>query len=181
MKAFIRRKIIVAVEFLCVIVLMGSLGLQPLFAFQDLSSGSGHSFIADAVRDVAPAVVRIDTERTVERQSFDPTLLDPLLRDLLGDPGMVPERERGQGSGVLIDSNGLVLTNAHVVERVEEVIVTFANGDQSDGKVVGTDPVTDIALVRLDKFPQVEAALIGDSEALEVGDWAIALGTPYGL
>ena len=181
MQAFIRRKIIVVVEFLCVIVLMGSIGLKPLFAFQDLSSGQEHSFIADAVRDVAPAVVRIDTERTVERQSFDPTLLDPLLRDLLGEPGMVPERERGQGSGVLIDSNGLVLTNAHVVERVEEVIVTFANGDQSDGKVVGTDSVTDIALVRLEKFPQIEAASIGNSESLEVGDWAIALGTPYGL
>ena len=77
-----------------------------------------HSFVADAVQRVAPAVVRIDTERTVERQPFDPTLLDPLLRDLLGDPPAGPERERGQGSGVVIDAKGLVLTNAHVVDRV---------------------------------------------------------------
>ena len=75
-----------------------------------------HSFVADAVQRVAPAVVRIDTERTVERQPFDPTLLDPLLRDLLGDPPAGPERERGQGSGVVIDAKGLVLTNAHVVD-----------------------------------------------------------------
>ena len=92
-----------------------------------------HSFVADAVRRVAPAVVRIDTERTVERQPFDPTLIDPLLRDLLGDPPPGPERERGQGSGVVIDPQGLILTNAHVVDRVESVSVTLANGDQLDG------------------------------------------------
>ena len=96
-----------------------------------------HSFVADAVQRVAPAVVRIDTERTVERQPFDPTLLDPLLRDLLGDPPAGPERERGQGSGVVIDAKGLVLTNAHVVDRVESVSVTLADGEQRDGRVVG--------------------------------------------
>ena len=175
------RKIILFGEFLCVIFLTFFLGLNPLFAFQDLSVDKEHSFVADAVRNVAPAVVRIDTERTVEREAFDPTLLDPLLRDLLGDPGLVPERERGQGSGVFIDSNGLILTNAHVVDRVEEVTVTLADGGQRDGKVVGTDPITDIALVRVEDFPFIESAVIGDSEALQVGDWAIALGTPYGL
>ncbi|HJN36900.1 MAG: trypsin-like peptidase domain-containing protein [Prochlorococcus sp.] len=140
-----------------------------------------HSFVAEAVRHVAPAVVRIDTERTVQRQPFDPSLIDPLLRDLLGEPGMGPERERGQGSGVVIDEGGLVLTNAHVVERVDEVTVTLADGDQRDGHVVGTDPVTDLALVALDGKRLPKAAQLGDSEALEVGDWAIALGTPYGL
>ena len=140
-----------------------------------------HSFVAQAVRRVAPAVVRIDTERTVERQPFDPTLIDPLLRDLLGDPPMGPERERGQGSGIVMDAKGLVLTNAHVVERVETVTVTLADGDQCDGTVVGVDPVTDLALVRLKGRSLPPPAPLGDSEALEVGDWAIALGTPFGL
>ena len=108
-----------------------------------------HSFVADAVRNVAPAVVRIDTERVVERQPFDPNLIDPLLRDLLGEPGYGPERQRGQGSGVIIDREGLVLTNAHVVEQVEDVGVTLADGEQRDGVVVGRDPITDLALVRL--------------------------------
>ncbi len=126
-------------------------------------------------------MVRIDTERTVQRQPFDPTLIDPLLRDLLGEPGIGPERERGQGSGVVIDDQGLVLTNAHVVDQVDAVSVTLADGDQRDGRVVGTDPVTDLALVRLDGAFRPQVAPLGDSDALEVGDWAIALGTPYGL
>ena len=81
-------------------------------------AGQRHSFVAEAVRRVAPAVVRLDTERTATRTAFDPTMLDPLLRDLFGDPsGSL--RERGQGSGVVIDApGGLVLTNAHVVESV---------------------------------------------------------------
>ena len=156
-------------------------GVQPVWALSGLDGTTSHNFVADAVSQVAPAVVRIDTERTVQRQPFDPTLIDPLLRDLLGEPGIGPERERGQGSGVVIDDQGVVLTNAHVVERVDAVSVTLADGDQHDGSVVGTDPVTDLALVRLDGGTRPEAAPLGDSDALEVGDWAIALGTPYGL
>ncbi len=140
-----------------------------------------HNFVSDAVKNIGPTVVRIDTERAVERQQFDPTLLDPLLRDLLGEPGMLPDRERGQGSGVIIDSNGLILTNAHVVERVDEVSITLADGTNCDGEVLGTDSITDLALVRVKDDLNSPFAPLGDSEELEVGDWAIALGTPYGL
>ena len=146
-----------------------------------LDSRDSHNFVSDAVKNVGPAVVRIDTERLVERQQFDPTLLDPLLRDLLGEPGITPDRERGQGSGVIIDKNGLVLTNAHVVERVDSVTVTLADGTYLEGKVLGTDSITDLALVKIDSKDDSSYAPLGDSEELEVGDWAIALGTPYGL
>ena len=160
----------------------GPVRLVVLFChpFAVLASVPPHSFVAEAVRQVAPSVVRIDTERSVQRQPYDPTLLDPLLRDLLGDPSGV-ERERGQGSGVVIDRDGLILTNAHVVERVDTVTVTLPEGEQRDGDVVGTDPVTDLALVRLQRGAQPAPAPLGDSEKLDVGDWAIALGTPYGL
>jgi S1-C subfamily serine protease len=142
---------------------------------------SPHSFVSEAVRKVGPAVVRIDTERNVARQAFDPALLDPLLRDLFGDPSG-SMRERGQGSGVVIDAaKGLVLTNAHVVDDVDAVEVTLADGRQLDGSVVGSDRVTDLALVRISGNGKLSAARLGDSEALEVGDWAIALGSPYGL
>ena len=152
--------------------------IQKVFSLDSLDN---RNFVSEAVKNVGPAVVRIDTERSVERQQFDPTLLDPLLRDLLGEPGMLPDRERGQGSGVIIDKNGLVLTNAHVVERVDLVSITLADGTNFDGKVLGSDSITDLALVQIEDQINSKVAPLGDSENLEVGDWAIALGTPYGL
>ncbi len=164
-----------------ILIFIFLLAFNPFSEVLALSSIDGGNFVSEAVKNVAPAVVRIDTERLVERQQFDPTLLDPLLRDLLGEPGMAPDRERGQGSGVIIDKNGLVLTNAHVVERVDNVSVTLADGSNCDGKVLGTDSITDLALVKIENQIDSSYAPLGDSEELEVGDWAIALGTPYGL
>ena len=155
--------------------------LLPVAKVFPLDLSENRNFVSEAVKNVGPAVVRIDTERSVERQQFDPTLLDPLLRDLLGEPGMLPDRERGQGSGVIIDQNGLVLTNAHVVERVDLVSITLADGTNYDGKVLGSDSITDLALVQVIEDINSKVAPLGDSEKLEVGDWAIALGTPYGL
>ena len=165
------------------LLVMSGFGSLPVQAADLSFTAGGHSFVANAVREVAPSVVRIDTERLIERQPFDPNLIDPLLRDLLGEPGygIGPERQRGQGSGVVIDSRGLVLTNAHVVDQVSTVNVTLSDGEQRDGEVIGQDPVTDLALVRLSGRALPSPATLGDSEALEVGDWAIALGTPYGL
>ena len=148
---------------------------------QAVTSSENHNFVSSAVKNVGPAVVKIDTERVLERQQFDPTLLDPLLRDLLGEPGTTPGRERGQGSGVIINENGLVLTNAHVVERVDDVSVTLADGTICSGQVLGTDNITDLALVKIEESTASNFAPLGNSEDLEVGDWAIALGTPYGL
>ena len=112
-----------------------------------LTFSDSHNFVSSAVRNVGPAVVKIDTERLVERQQFDPTLIDPLLRDLLGEQGISPSRERPRFWSNA-NNNGLVLTNAHVV-RVDNVSVTLADGTICDGQVLGTDAVTDIALVKL--------------------------------
>ena len=152
-----------------------------VFALADFQESESHSFVANVASKVSPSVVRIDIEREFQTDEFESDLLDPLLKDLLGDLGTFPKKERGQGSGVIIDSSGLVLTNAHVVERVDRVIVTLQNGNQVDGTVVGTDQVTDLALVKIKEFPDLESAKLGDSEGIQVGDWAIALGTPYGL
>jgi S1-C subfamily serine protease len=164
------------------LLMAGGVVLPAVPAALASREGSGHSFVADAASRVGPAVVRIDTERNVARPAFDPAMLDPLLRDLFGDPSG-SMRERGQGSGVLIDADrGLVLTNAHVVDRADLVEVTLADGRQLDGTVVGTDAVTDLALVCIPSRDNgLVAASLGDSEALQVGDWAIALGSPYGL
>ncbi len=152
-----------------------------VFAIEDFQKNQSHSFVANVAKKVSPSVVRIDIERDVQTDEFESDLLDPLLRDLLGDLGAFPQKERGQGSGVIIDSSGLVLTNAHVVERVDRVIITLQNGNQLDAKVLGTDQVTDLALVKINESSGLESAQLGDSEDLQVGDWAIALGTPFGL
>ena len=175
---FLKIKFFNLISILIVIVLVNFSQQFEVFA---LISSVDHNFVSSAVKNVGPAVVKIDTERLVERQQFDPTLLDPLLRDLLGEPGVTPDRERGQGSGVIINDNGLILTNAHVVERVDNVSVTLADGTICDGKVLGSDAVTDLALVQIKESNYSDFAPLGNSEDLEVGDWAIALGTPYGL
>ena len=167
--------------FLLPILICFLLGPQSVFALADFQESESHSFVANVASKVSPSVVRIDIEREFQTDEFESDLLDPLLKDLLGDLGTFPKKERGQGSGVIIDSSGLVLTNAHVVERVDRVIVTLQNGNQVDGTVVGTDQVTDLALVKIKEFPDLESAKLGDSEDIQVGDWAIALGTPYGL
>lgn len=160
------------------LVLLLSLWLAaPVWADR---SGSGSSFVTAAVKRVAPAVVRIDTERTVPRIGLDPSFNDPLLRELFGDQ-MPSNRERGQGSGIVIDAKGLVLTNAHVVDGADRVEVSLADGRELEGQVLGADPITDLAVVSIPGGSGLKAAPLGDSEALEVGDWAIALGTPYGL
>ena len=156
-------------------------GPLPLLALEDFQISQAHSFVANVAKKVSPSVVRIDIERDIQADEFQSDLLDPLLRDLLGDLGTVPKKERGQGSGVIIDSSGLVLTNAHVVERVDRVMITLQTGKEVDGKVIGTDQVTDLALVKVTDLSNLESAKLGNSEDIQVGDWAIALGTPYGL
>jgi S1-C subfamily serine protease len=146
---------------------------------------SGNNFIAEAVRKVGNTVVRIDTERTVMRRSPDPFFNDPLFRDFFGDSYMPSPREdrlRGQGSGFIIDSSGIILTNAHVVNDADTVTVTLKDGRIFEGAVQGVDDVSDLAVVKLKgvqgKLPVIP---LGNSTDVQVGDWAIAVGNPIGL
>ena len=150
------------------------------------------SFVAAAVRRAGPAVVTIDTERTVAvagTQGGVPSsmLNDPLFRQFFGLPAQgapqrpVPRTERGQGSGFVFQADGLVLTNAHVVERTDRVIVGMQDGRRIPGTVVGMDKLTDLAVVRLEGKGPLPVVALGNSDKLEVGEWAIAVGNPYGL
>jgi Do/DeqQ family serine protease len=148
-------------------------------------TASGQSFVAAAVNKVGPAVVRIDTERTVTRQtSPDPLMDDPFFRRFFGEDGFsqVPREEllRGQGSGFIIDQSGIVLTNAHVVDKADRVTVTLKDGRKFDGKVRGVDEVTDMAVVKIEG-KDLPISALGDSDQVQVGDWAIAVGNPFGL
>jgi S1-C subfamily serine protease len=169
--------------------------LAPQLGLAHDSSGSTslqlpRSFVAEAVRRTGPAVVTIDTERTVlvpGRQLLPPfPFLDPSLRQFFGVPEprqpLPPAQrtERGQGSGFIVDANGLVLTNAHVVDGSTKVTVGLSDGRRVSGQVIGVDRVTDLAVVQLPSGAWPVAAL-GDSEQLQVGDWVIAVGNPFGL
>ena len=146
------------------------------------------SFVAEAVRRAGPAVVTIDTERTVAVPGAiglpRGLMADPLFRQFFGLPQAQPpsqRTERGQGSGVIFQAEGLILTNAHVVEKSDRVTVGLRDGRRVEGKVVGLDPVTDLAVVRLSAGGPWPVASLGNSDLLQVGDWAIAVGNPFGL
>ncbi|MEH1947936.1 MAG: trypsin-like peptidase domain-containing protein, partial [Nostoc sp.] len=109
------------------------------------------SFVTAAVNRVGSAVVRIDTERTITRR-VDPFLEDPFFRRFFGEgfsQQMPSEQLRGLGSGFIIDKSGLVLTNAHVVDKADKVTVRLKDGRTFEGKVQGIDEVTDLAVVKI--------------------------------
>jgi serine protease Do len=143
------------------------------------------NFIAEVAQKVGPAVVRIDAERTVNVPGAFPEefFSDPFFREFFGQvipPLPRQRRQQGTGSGFIISPDGQIITNAHVVEGSDKVTVTLKDSRSFEGKVIGTDPVTDIAVVKIDaqNLPTVK---LGRSELLEPGQWAIAIGNPLGL
>jgi len=142
--------------------------------------------VADHLR---PAVVNIATAHFLRRQrprgGTPSPSTPPSLRDYFDQYfGQIPpgERERaGVGSGVIIDVQGHILTNLHVIKGADEITVRFYNKKEVAGKVVGTDAATDLAVIRIPPGDGVVAAKLGDSDQIEVGEWAIAIGSPFGL
>lgn len=146
---------------------------------------SSNNFVTAAVERVGSAVVRIDTERTVTR-GFNPFFEDPFFERFFGDdfPGQMPreEQQKGQGSGLIVDSHGIIITNAHVVSDADSVLVKLKDGRTFTGVVRGIDEVTDLAVVKINANEEsLPTASLGDSNAIQVGDWAIAVGNPLGL
>ncbi|WP_254566102.1 HhoA/HhoB/HtrA family serine endopeptidase [Oscillatoria sp. HE19RPO] len=140
------------------------------------------NFITNVVNNVGPAVVRINASRTVTTQIPD-AFNDPFFRQFFGSrfPSEPQERvERGTGSGFIISNDGQILTNAHVVAGADTVEVTLKDGRSFTGQVLGTDSVTDVAVVKIEAN-DLPTAVVGDSEQLQPGEWAIAIGNPLGL
>lgn len=139
------------------------------------------NFIAAAVERVGPAVVRIDSSRQVSNDLPD-AFRNPFFRRFFGDESPAPKEriERGTGSGFILSPDGRILTNAHVVSGTDTVEVTLKDGRTFEGRVVGSDSVTDVAVVKINanKLPVVKS---GRSDGLIPGQWAIAIGNPLGL
>ena len=136
--------------------------------------------MAAIVEAVKPAVVNISTVKTVRIR--DPFFDDPFFRRFFGEPFGIPRerKQAGLGSGVIVDPSGYILTNNHVIRGADEIKVTLLDKREFKGKVIGTDPKTDLAVVKIEAkdLPYVS---LGDSDKLKVGELVIAIGNPYGL
>jgi serine protease DegQ len=146
-----------------------------------LASTESTNGYSKAAQKAMPAVVNIFTSKKVAANSHHPYLDDPTLRRFFGDQSDDPsQHESSLGSGVIVSENGLILTNAHVVQAADEIEVALEDGRTSRARVVGSDPDTDLAVlkVELDKLPAITFA---DSEKNKVGDIVLAIGNPFGV
>jgi len=139
------------------------------------SVGSYH----EAVRRATPSVVNIFTSKEVRSQRH-PLLNDPMFRRFFGEPQDEAQRAASLGSGVIVSASGYVLTNHHVVETADEIEVALADGKKLLAKVVGNDPETDLAVLRVNA-QNLPAITFGSSETLRVGDVVLAIGNPFGV
>ena len=134
------------------------------------------------VKVVNPSVVNISTigKKKLVQPFFE---FSPLFEDFFGGRGGRPQyrRESSLGSGFIINKDGYIVTNDHVVRDAESIQVKLSNEAVYSGKVIGSDPKTDIAIIKISAKESLPAAVLGDSDKLQVGQWAIAIGNPFGL
>ena len=150
--------------------------LLPEAAPSVVAAGGAGANFADVVERINAAVVNIDatSNRAPTHES------ERWLRRDRDAPGEYEGPSRGAGSGFIIDSDGFILTNHHVIDRAERITVTLADGRAFRGTVVGTDPATDVALLRISGAQHLPEAPLGNSDQLRVGEWVCAIGNPLG-
>jgi len=140
---------------------------------------------AEAVERVAPGVVTIRAARRTRAPRQHPFFNDPTMRDLFGGifgspQSRGPSVQMGLGSGVIVHANGTILTNHHVVDGAEAIKVELKNNRIYDAKVIGSDPPSDLAVLKIDG-KDLPALMLGDSDRVRVGDIALAIGNPLGI
>ena len=148
----------------------------------DQALSSNPMGFAAILKPALPAVVNIASSRVV-KVPMEPFFNDPFFGQLFGSPRHMPpakQRERGLGSGVIVSSDGIILTNNHVVEKATEIRVILPDKREFKGKVVGTDPKTDVAVVKI-TASGLPTLTLGDSSKIQVGDYALAIGDPFGI
>ena len=161
---------------------------QPLInsKLNDINQFPSKSFITKAVEKTGSSVVTIDTQRYVKKRKFQNNsqlFLDPYFERFFGldlPYNNQPRIEQSQGSGFIF-ADGLVMTNAHVVNGSDKVVIGLTNGKKFSGKLIGQDFFTDLAVLKIEGKGPWPKAQLGDSTKIKVGDWAIAVGNPFGL
>ncbi|CCD89238.1 Periplasmic serine endoprotease DegP [Bradyrhizobium sp. ORS 285] len=160
-------------------ILLSLLAAPALAQIPDLKLGRVPT-LAPLVKEVTPAVVNISVEGKVRQDN--PLYQDPLFRDFFDVPKQVEKQISATGSGVIVDAaRGYVMTANHVVEHVTTAQIRTKDGRKFSARLVGRDPATDIALLQIKDPTELKAIAMGDSDALEVGDFVIAVGNPFGL
>jgi Do/DeqQ family serine protease len=147
------------------------------------SSGAPVVSYADVVSRVSPAVITIHSEMRVRAPQQYPFMDDPMFRQFFGDrvPQQMPEQKRsGLGSGVIISTDGYILTNHHVIDGAEQIKVDLNDNRTLDAKVVGSDPPSDLAVLKIDAT-NLPVLALGDSDKVRVGDVVLAIGNPLGI
>lgn len=143
--------------------------------------GAPQGSYADVISRVAPAVVTINSTGKARTEN-NPMLDDPMLREFFGGriPRSQPRRSRGLGSGIIVTKDGYILTNNHVVDDADKVTVTLNDNRTFDAKVIGTDAASDLAVIKIDA-KDLPVLPLGNSDAVRVGDVALAIGNPLGV
>ncbi len=142
---------------------------------------------SELVKNASPSVVNINVVKVVKSGGMPPLPFGPddPFRDFFERffGGQLPKefKQRGLGTGFIIDREGYILTNNHVVEQAEELIVKLADGKEHKARIIGRDPKTDLALIKIEPKTALVPLSLGDSEKLQVGDWVVAIGNPFGL
>jgi serine protease DegQ len=166
-----------AIVLLSALIFFGNAQAQVPLSLEE----RGKPTLAPVLRQVTPAIVNIAVTSQAQTPS-NPLLNDPFFRHFFNLPeNLEPVPQQAAGSGVIVDATkGYILTNNHVIENAQEIRVTLADRRSFAAKLIGTDPGTDVALLQIDAG-DLKAIPIGDSDALEVGDFVIAIGNPFGL
>ncbi|KGF94692.1 putative serine protease [Prochlorococcus marinus str. MIT 9201] len=188
MTTYIQKLLLIALFITVGIKLPAKVISQPLSKskINEVNIFSKKSFITEAVERTGAAVVTIDTQRYVKTRKFprnSQLFLDPYFERFFGLdlPNNNQQRiEQSQGSGFIF-ADGLIMTNAHVVNRSDKVIVGLTNGKKFNAKLIGQDFFTDLAVLKIEGKGPWPKAKLGDSAKIKVGDWAIAVGNPFGL
>jgi serine protease Do len=155
--------------------------LEQAKKFNDEITNSRENIITTTVQKVSPAIVGINViEIRKYRDPFGSFFDDPFFRQFFGNRGSSSQKVQGLGSGYIISPDGYIVTNDHVAGNASEITITMTDGNHHEAKVVGSDPVSDICLLKIDgeNLPYVE---LGDSKDIIIGEWVIALGNPFGL
>ena len=155
--------------------------LEQSKKFNDEITNSRENIITNTVKKVSPAIVGINViEIRQYRDPFSSFFDDPFFRQFFGNRGNSSQKVQGLGSGYIISPDGYIVTNDHVAGNASEITITMTDGSHHEAKIIGSDPVSDICLLKIDEdnLPYVE---LGSSNDIIIGEWVIALGNPFGL